>query len=116
MLDGVRAMKAAANTRVTILRGATTDSFGDPVDIARPVYTGVTASILEFNKTTTSPVDGTVRHIRRYVGRLPAGTDLRAGDRIKDERDGAIYIFDASTVSRTPAHGSDIKLDLRRVT
>jgi hypothetical protein len=109
-------VKTRANTRVTILRGGGTDSFGDPVDLAKTVASGVTASIMERNKTVTNPVDGTVRQVRYYVGRVPSGTDIRTGDRVRDERTNTVYVFDASSEAANPVRGSDIRLDLRRVT
>lgn len=109
-------MKARANTRVTILRGGTTDSFGDPMDVPREVRKGVTFSLIERNKTVTNPVDGSVRQVRYFIGRAPSGTDIRPGDRIKDERTGFIYVFDASSEGMNAIRGTDIRLDLRRVT
>lgn len=109
-------MKARANTTVSILRGADTDSFGDPVDTLTVVATGVTASIIEQRKTVTTPVDGNVRQVRFTTGRLPAGTDVRTGDRIKDEKTNRIYVFDASSQPENSVRTNDIHLDLRRVT
>lgn len=109
-------MKARANTRVTILRGETVDSFGDPKDVPREVCKDVTASIIERNKTVTNPVDGTVRQVRFFVGRVPSGTPILPGDRVKDQKSGAVYIFDASSEGMNAIRGTDIRLDLRRVT
>lgn len=109
-------MKARANTRVTILRGTSTDAFGDPVDTLTEVATGITASIIEQRKTVTNPVDGVVRRVRYTTGRLPAGTDLRDGDRVKDEKTGVIYMFDASSQVENAVRTNDIHLDLKRVT
>jgi hypothetical protein len=109
-------VKARANTRITILRGSTSDSFGDPKDLPKTILTGVTASIIERNKTTTNPDDGNIRTVRTYTCRIPAGTPLRTGDRIKDEKTGAIYVFDSFTTATNPVRGADIRLDLRRIT
>lgn len=109
-------MKARANTRVTILRGTTTDAFGDPVDTLTTVATGVTASIVEQRKTVTNPADGVVRRVRYTTGRLPAGTDIRDGDRIRDEKTNVVYTFDASSQVENAVRTNDIRLDLRRVT
>lgn len=109
-------MKARATTTVTILRGSGVDSFGDERDTAATVREGVTASIIEQNKTVTTPVDGTPRVVRHTTCRLPAGTDVRTGDRLRDERTGAVYIVDAEGLSQNPVRRNDIRLDLRRVT
>lgn len=113
---GAAPVKARANTRVTILRGTSTDAFGDPVDTLTEVRTGVTASIMEQRKTVTNPVDGMPRQVRFTTGRLPAGTDLRNGDRIKDEKTGVIYMFDASSQVENAIRTNDLRIDLRRVT
>lgn len=109
-------MKGRANTTVSILRGTTTDAFGDPADTATAVATGVTASIIQQRKIVTTPVDGTVRQVRFYTGRLPANTDIRVGDRIKDEKTNHIYMFDASADIGNAVRRNDLVLDLRRVT
>jgi hypothetical protein len=109
-------VKARATTTISILRGTTVDSFGDPVDSATVVATGITASIIEQSKMATTADDTTPRQVRSYTGRLPAGTNIQAGDRIKDEKTNVIYVFDAATAVANPVRGADIRLDLRRVT
>lgn len=109
-------MKARANTTVTILRGVTVDSFGDQADTARVVAKEVTASIIEQGKTVTTAVDGSVRQVRRIIGRLPAGTDIRSTDRIRDERTGRVYLVDSDVEPENAVRRNDIRLDLRRVT
>lgn len=109
-------MKGRANTTVSVLRGTTTDAFGDPADTATVVASGITASIVEQGKTVTTKVDGMVRQVRRIVGRLPAGTDIQSGDRIKDEKTSRIYVFDASADITNAVRRNDLRLDLRRIT
>lgn len=109
-------MKARATTTVSILRGTTTDGLGDTVDSTTAVYTGITASIIEQTRTVRRRDEREPRTVRRYVGRLPAGTDLQRGDRIKDERTDAVYMFDEYDQLSSPTRVNDIRLDLRRVT
>lgn len=108
-------MKARGNTRVSILRGTTTDAYGYPADLGKPVATGITAAITERTKQVTTPGDLRPRTVRSYAARLPARTDVRNGDRLQDERTGRIYIVDGiadpSSTVRTP----DVQLDLRRI-
>lgn len=108
-------MKTRANTTVTILRGTTVDTFGDTVDTATEVASGITASIIETGKTATTAVDGQPRQIRRITGRLPAGTDIRTGDRVRS-RAGRVYVVDAIDQIENAVRTNDIRLDLRRVT
>lgn len=109
-------MKARANAKVTILRGTAPDSFGDQKDLPAEVATDVNASIIEQSKQATTPVDGSVRQVRTHVGRVPQGTDIRAGDRIRDQATSTIYIVDATKAPGNAVRGSDVILDLRRIT
>lgn len=109
-------MIAAATTTVTILRGTTTDGYGDEVDTDTPVRTGVPASLIEQTRRVTTRDDPTPRIIRYTVGRVTAGTDVTDQDRIRDERTGAVYIVDAVSSMNTAALAADLRLDLRRTT
>lgn len=109
-------MKARANTRVSILRGTSTDGFGDTVDGLTAVTTGVNASLIEQSQTVRRRDEREPRTIRSTRCRLPAGTDIRRGDRIKDESTGVIYVFDEQVDPGNPVRRTDIRLDLRRVT
>lgn len=110
-------MKGPANATVSILRGTTTDAYGDTVDVATAVATGITASIIEQRHLSTNPVDGTVRQVRYVTGRVPAGTDVRVGDRLKDEATLVVYIVDGAPHQPGNAmRTNDIRLDLRRIT
>lgn len=117
-------MKARANTRVTILRGEGTDGFGDPVDLGKPVAQDITAWIAGErvssgggrSMTATTAKDDMPRTVRYHPCRLPAGTDVRDGDRIKDQRTGRIYVIDSIGEPESYAQTPDLRLDLRRVT
>lgn len=104
-----------ATTTVAVLRGTSTNSYGDEVDNGTVAASGIPASIIEQTRFTQDPSSGTPRVIRYVTGRLYNGTDVRAGDQIRDERDSTIYIVDSVT---TPQHGAirpDVRLELRRV-
>jgi hypothetical protein len=105
-----------ATTTISVLRGTTTDGYGDPADGSTAVATGVVASILEQRQRTTTPVDGQPRVVRYFTARVPHGTDVRAGDRIKDEQTLTVYIVDTVTTPASPVRGPEVRLDLRRVT
>lgn len=108
-------MITRANTTVAVLRGTTTDDYGDPVDSNTEVATGIPASILERRRDTTTPDDGQPRTVIFYTGRVPYGTDLQEGDRIKDERTSEVYVIDDHTRTENPLIKPDVRLDLRRV-
>ena len=109
-------MLALASTTVTVLRGTTTDVYGDEQDTDTPVATGIPISLSEQSRRVTTRDDPTPRIVRYAVGRATAGTDIRDQDRLRDERTGAVYIVDAVSSMTNPAVAADLRLDLRRTT
>lgn len=109
-------MQAIATTRLTVLRGTTTDAFGDEVDTNAPVATGIPASLTEQTRRVTTRDDPTPRIVRSAIARVAPGTDVTDQDRVRDERTGAVYIVDAVSSMSSPALAVDLRLDLRRTT
>jgi hypothetical protein len=109
-------MQAIATTRVSILRGTTTDTWGDEQDTDTALYTGIPASLIEQSRRVTTRDDPTPRIVRYAVARVPANTDVTDQDRLRDERTGATYIVDSVSAMTNPAIAVDRRLDLRRTT
>jgi hypothetical protein len=109
-------MQVIATTRVSILRGTTTDAYGDEQDTDTVVHTGIPASLIEQSRRVTTRDDPTPRIVRYAVARVPANTDITDQDRVRDERTGAVYIVEATSSMANPAATPDIRLDLRRTT
>lgn len=109
-------MQAIATTTLTVLRGTTTDAYGDEQDTDTPVATGVIAALTEQSRRVTTRENPTPRIVRYAVARVPAGTDIRDQDRVRDERTGAVYIVEAPSSMANPAMAVDLRLDLRRTT
>lgn len=109
-------MQAIATTTVSVLRGTTTDAYGDEKDTDTPISAGIPASLTEQSRRVTTRDDPTPRIVRYAVARVPARTDVRDQDRIRDDRTGAIYIVDAVSSMANPTAVPDIRLDLRRTT
>jgi hypothetical protein len=107
---------AAATTTITVLRGTTTDAYGDEQDTDTPVATGIPAALTEQSRRVTTRDDPTPRIVRYAVARVTAGTDVTDQDRVRDERTGAVYIVDAVSAMANPAAAADLRLDLRRTT
>lgn len=104
-------------TVVDVLRDAdTSDSngLGDKVETAPTAHlSGITAAISE-TSTKVPTADGELRTTRVLVGWLPAGTDVRRGDRLRDPI-GRIY--GVESVTQPLATGlRDLRLDLTRYT
>lgn len=106
-------MLAIPTTRVSILRGTTTDGYLDVADNNTVAASGIPASLLEQTRRTTRPADRRSQVIRFVACRLPASTDIQPDDRIKDERTGVIYSQDDSLHNNGVVIGTDIKLALR---
>ncbi|MFB7244641.1 hypothetical protein ACFCYX_19535 [Streptomyces populi] len=109
-------MQAIATTRLTVLRGTTTDAYGDEQDLDTAVATGIPASLTEQSRRVTTRDNPTPRIVRYAVARVTAGTDIRDQDRVRDERTGSVYIVDAVSAMANPAAAPDLRLDLRRTT
>lgn len=108
-------MIGLATTTIAVLRGTTTNDYGDEVDASTEVSTGIPASILEQRRLTTTTDDPQPRAVVFYTGRVLSTVDVRVGDRIKDETTDQIYIVDDFTRVSNPVIGNDTRLDLRRV-
>jgi hypothetical protein len=105
-----------ATTTVAILRGTTTDEYGDEQPGGTPVAQGVLASIQEVTRSVFDAATATPRIVRQVVGRVPQGTDVTTTDRIRDERTNTIFAVTAVYAAADLGWPSDIKLDLERTT
>jgi hypothetical protein len=109
------AVNARATTVVSVLRGSSTNDYDDEVDEPVPVHTGVPFSLIERTRRTYLPAEGANRVIRSYTGRTTHGTDIRKGDRIRDERTARIYVVtDLNDDPGSPVHRPDMVLELSR--
>lgn len=104
-------MIATPTTSVTVLRGTTTDAYGDLVDANTVVMTAVPASIIERSQKVHEPKTGEDRIIRIFKLRVPNGTGLRKGDRVRDAT-GTLYIIDNVYQQANPFWPQDQSADL----
>ena len=81
------------NTTATVLRGTAANQFGDIVDAALPLATGVPVFLAETGKTVQDPASPTPRTIRQIVCHVPAYLGLVNTDRVVDEVTGDVYII-----------------------
>ena len=108
-------MNARPTTTVTVLRGTSTDDYGDPTDTLTEVMTELPASILERTQRVSKFGERAPQIITYYTCRLPGNTVLQADDRIKDETTGIIYVMDNYSQVANPLLVNDVRVDLRRV-
>ena len=105
-----------ANCTVTVLRGTTSNQFGDTIDANTPVLTGVPAFIAETGKTTQDPSTPTPRVIRQVAGQIGDFTGLLSTDRLMRERDSQLFIvLDVTTPDSLLGAPVDLVLSLKRV-
>lgn len=109
-------MYALASTRVSILRGTSTDDYGDETDEPTVVASGVLACIREVASRVQDRTTGTPRQIRRVEAQLPSPTDVRVGDRLRDDRHHLTYLVENVTAPGGPGHTADLEVELKRVT
>jgi len=106
---------ATPTTTVDVLRGTTTNAFGDVVDADTvvPGMTGLAASIIEQRQKVHAPKDSPAqdRIVRVFKGRMQRGLDVRKGDRLRDAV-GAVYIVDNLYQQANPFWAQDLTFDL----
>lgn len=108
-------MNFVPTTTVSVLRGTGTDEYGDPVDVATVVATGLPASILERVQRVARADSGSPQVVTYFTARLNGDVSLQSGDRIEDERTGHIYVMDNFSQVASPIRINPVRLDLRRV-
>lgn len=108
-------MIATPTTIVDVLRGTTVDEFGDVLDADTVVLTGIPASIIEQSRRVHGPKDSEDRIVRVLKCRMPNGTAVLKGDRLRDA-DGTLYLIDSLYQQANPFWSQDLSLDLSRTT
>lgn len=109
-------MYALPTTTVTILRGTSTDAFGDVVDNDTVAASGIPCSLIEQTRSMFTPDDPTPRVVRITTGRIGADADVVETDRIVDEVTGERYIILGVSRLGNPVMKADLRLDLKRTT
>lgn len=108
-------MWALANRTVAVLRGEATDDYGDPVDVDTSVATGLPASIVERSRRVFDPASDRTQIVRYWTGRLPAGTDVRVGDRLQDEQTSEIFVIQSFSAQQRLVHDGEVRVDLAKI-
>ncbi len=102
-------------TTVAVLRGETTDEYGDPADSDTPVRGGVPISLIERDQRVFVAAENRTTIIRNVTGRVRPHADIREQDRLRDEATGSIYLVEAVSRSASVVGAADVRLTLRRV-
>jgi hypothetical protein len=103
---------ATPTTTVDVLRGTTTDEFNDLVDVDTVALTGIPASIIEQRQRPHQPRDGEDRNVRYFKGRVPRGTGVAKGDRLRDTATSTVYVVESVYQQANPFWAQDQSMDL----
>jgi hypothetical protein len=103
-------------TTVDILRGETTDSYGDAADASTVAASAVPVSIIETQRRVFVPAEGRRTVVRMLTGRARPEVDVQEGDRLRDTTDqSTIYLVEAVSRPQSPVGRADARLELRRI-
>lgn len=109
-----------ATTRGALVRGVTTkDALGDEVesDVVVPGFESFPFSAIEKTRREFDESSNAWRTVRYFAGRVSSRVPVRAGDRIRDLRDGAIFSIDeAERMPRGLGGRSSVTLTMKRTT
>lgn len=110
-------MYALATCLASVLRGTTTDDYLDTVDAVTVATAGLPAAIRERTSRVSGGATGQPRVVRTVAGQVRSGTDVRIGDRLRDDtHGGVIYTVENVTDPGGPGNTADLELELKRVT
>lgn len=106
-------MLGKATGRYSILGSTVTvNEYGDEIESDGVRKAGVLGSVIERNRSVYNPDDSRVATIRVLIGRFAYGTDIRDGDRIKDEKTGEVFVVQSITRGTTWATKPDVVVEL----
>jgi hypothetical protein len=106
-----------ATTRAALLRGETEDALGDEIDATTVVagFGDFAVSIIETSRNEFDESSNTWRTVRYYAGRVSTRVPVKAGDRIRDNRDATIYtVSEAERTARGLSGRSSVTLTMKR--
>lgn len=116
-----------ATTRGALLRGKGTDSLGDEIDALVVVPTPLADvklgrklddfpfSAIERSRREYDEASNAWRTVRYFAGRCPAFVPVKAGDSIRDNRDGALYnVSETKRTARGLSGRSSVTLTMKR--
>jgi len=108
-------MLALSTGRYSILRGSTLNDYGDEIDGTAAVAANVLGSVVERTRTNFDPATSRVSTIRYLVGRFGPETEIRDGDRIRDDITNETFLVTSVARGANLAGKSDVVVDLTKV-
>lgn len=108
-------MYGLANCTISILRGTTTDQWGDTVDSGAVVDQTIPAFIVVRSRQVFDPSTQTPRTVQTIVGAIGSAVDIRDTDQVLDETHSVTYAVESVTQPLAAGITPDQTLELRRV-
>jgi hypothetical protein len=108
-------MLAPATTTMSVIRGTTTDEFGDVIDDnSVAVSSGNPVQLTEIARNVFDQVTGTPKIVRTITALAGSNLDVVQTDRLRDEKTGAIYAINDITAAQRIGYTPDLRLDLEK--
>lgn len=108
-------MYGLANCTVSILRGTSTDQWGDTVDNGSVAASGIPAFIVVRSRQVYDPSTQTPRTVQTIVGAVGSEVSILDSDQIFDETHSVTYAVESVTQPLAAGITPDQTLELRRV-
>jgi hypothetical protein len=89
------------NAVISLLRGTTSNQYGDIVDSNVPYISDLPVTLIETGKTVQDPSTPTPRTIRAIYLNIPQWVGILTTDRVLDQTTGDIYIVISVTTPPT---------------
>jgi hypothetical protein len=83
-----------ANTTLSVLRGTTTNAYGDRTNVGIPLYTGIPAAIVEKSKQSFDRDTQRFQTIRTSMCVVPDWADILDTDTLRDETTGNFFMVE----------------------
>lgn len=108
-------MYGLANCSISIMRGTSTDQWGDTIDSGNIVNQHVPAFIVVRSKQVYDPSTQSPRTVQTIVGAVGSAVDIRDTDQVFDETHSVTYSVESVTQPLASGITPDQTLELRRV-
>lgn len=108
-------MYGLANCLISVLRGTSTDTWGDQVDNGAIAASGIPARILVRSRTVFDESTQEPRVVQIVSGAVASTADVRDGDQIRDDTHSVTYTVQSVTQPNGVGLVPDLELDLQRV-
>jgi hypothetical protein len=106
-----------ANAVITVLRGTTTDPYGDTLDDLQPFAQGIPATLVETAQVVFDPDSRIPRTVRAITCIVPSFIGVLTSDQVQVPATGDTFMIeDVVLQPNLTGAPADVKLILRRVT